>query len=212
MYQCMKESFAMAQKEVCTALPDVRFSGSTCVSVLTYGKKIFIANVGDSRAIIARSQSTEVTADALTNDHKPDDPNEAKVIISCNGRIDSYRDQNGNPLGPLRVWLKNEDIPGLAMTRSFGDQVAARVGVNAVPEMGELELTKEDKFIVLASDGIWEFLKNIDVARIIHPFYLKKNAEGAAESLVREAFKRWKKEEDVIDDITCIVIFLDVKV
>ena len=78
--------------------------------------------------------------------------------------------------------------------------------------MGELELTKEDKFIVLASDGIWEFLKNIDVARIIHPFYLKKNAEGAAESLVREAFKRWKKEEDVIDDITCIVIFLDVKV
>lgn len=97
------------------------------------------------------------------------------------------------------------------MTRSFGDQVAARVGVNAVPELGELDLNKDDKFIVLASDGIWEFLKNIDVARIIYPFYLKKNAEGAAESLVREAFKRWKKEEDVIDDITCIVIFLDVK-
>jgi serine/threonine protein phosphatase PrpC len=73
-------------------------------------------------------------------------------------------------------------------------------------------ITSYIKFIVLASDGIWEFLKNIDVARIIHPFYLKKNAEGAAESLVREAFKRWKKEEDVIDDITCIVIFLDVKI
>lgn len=152
-----------------------------------------------------------MTAEPLTNDHKPDDKDEAAVILANNGRIDSYRDGNGNPLGPLRVWLKNEDIPGLAMTRSFGDQVAARVGVNAVPEMGELELTKDDKFIVLASDGIWEFLKNIDVARIIHPFYLKKNAEGAAESLVREAFKRWKKEEDVIDDITCIVIFLDVK-
>ena len=89
--------------------------------------------------------------------------------------------------------------------------MAARVGVNAVPELGELELTKDDRFIVLASDGVWEFLNNIDVARIIHPFYLKKNAEGAAESLVRESFKRWKKEEDVIDDIPCIVIFLDVK-
>ena len=184
------------------------------MSILTYGRKIFIANVGDSRAIIARALPADpqaVSADALTNDHKPDDKDEAAVIIANNGRIDSYRDAQGNPLGPLRVWLKTEDIPGLAMTRSFGDQVAARVGVNAVPEMGELELSKDDKFIVLASDGIWEFLKNIDVARIIHPFYLKKNAEGAAESLVREAFKRWKKEEDVIDDITCIVIFLDVK-
>lgn len=184
------------------------------MSLLTYGRRIYLANVGDSRAIIARAgslPSSEIASDALTNDHKPDDKDEAAVIVANNGRIDSYRDANGNPLGPLRVWLKNEDIPGLAMTRSFGDQVAARVGVNAVPELGELDLNKDDKFIVLASDGIWEFLKNIDVARIIYPFYLKKNAEGAAESLVREAFKRWKKEEDVIDDITCIVIFLDVK-
>jgi hypothetical protein len=40
---------------------------------------------------------------------------------------------------------------------------------------------------------------------------LKKNAEGAAECLVRESFKKWKKEEESIDDITCIVIFLDIK-
>jgi serine/threonine protein phosphatase PrpC len=80
--------------------------------------------VGDSRAIIARCgglPGTEVTAEPLTNDHKPDDKNEAAVILANNGRIDSYRDGNGNPLGPLRVWLKSEDIPGLAMTRSFGD-------------------------------------------------------------------------------------------
>ena len=57
------------------------------------------------------------------------------------------------------------------MTRSFGDSTAARVGVNAVPEFFDIDLTKDDKFIVLASDGIWEFLKNIDVAKIIYPFY-----------------------------------------
>lgn len=93
------------------------------MSILTYGKKIFLANVGDSRAIIARASggSDQITADALTNDHKPDCKEEAAVIIANNGRIDSYRDANGNPLGPLRVWLKTEDIPGLAMTRSFGD-------------------------------------------------------------------------------------------
>ena len=153
----------------------------------------------------------EVTCEALSRDHKPDDPLEAEVINNCGGRIDTYRDVHGNSLGPLRVWLKNEDIPGLAMTRSFGDGMAAKVGVNAIPELGEIELTSNDKYIVLASDGVWEFLKNIDVAKIIFPFYQKKNAEGAAECLVREAFKKWKKEEDSIDDITCIVIFLDVK-
>jgi serine/threonine protein phosphatase PrpC len=62
---------------------------------LTYGKKIYIANVGDSRAIIARAvggNDQQITAEQLSNDHKPDDPNEAKVILANNGRIDSYRD------------------------------------------------------------------------------------------------------------------------
>lgn len=111
----------------------------------------------------------------------------------------------------MRVWLKNEDIPGLAMSRSFGDSMACRVGVNAVPEIKEFVLTPEDKVMVLASDGVWEFLENQDVANIVYPFFLQKNAEGAAEALVRAAFKTWKREESVIDDITCIIVFLDVK-
>ena len=98
------------------------------------------------------------------------------------------------------------------MTRSFGDEVACRVGVNALPEFKEFTLQKDDKFIVLASDGVWEFLSNEQVANIIYPFFLKKNAEGAAECLVRESFKTWRREEDSIDDITCIVIFLDIKI
>jgi len=148
---------------------------------------------------------------ALTRDHKPDDKDEAQRILDNNGRIDSFRDQNNQPLGPLRVWLKNEDVPGLAMTRSFGDSVSHSVGCNALPEMGEYTFSKEDKVVVIASDGVWEFLENIDVAKIVYPYYLQKNAEGAAENLVRASFKRWRKEESVVDDITCIVIFLDVK-
>jgi serine/threonine protein phosphatase PrpC len=147
----------------------------------------------------------------LTRDHKPDDPEEMEMILKAGGRIDSYRDHAGNKVGPERVWLKTEDIPGLAMSRSFGDQVATRVGVNAVPELGNIRLMPEDKVIVIASDGVWEFLENQDVANIVYPFFLQKNAEGAAENLVRAAFKQWKREENVIDDITCIVIFLDIK-
>ena len=163
--------------------------------------------VSDATAI----NTVGCTARPLSRDHKPDDPDEAKVILGSNGRIDSYRDQLGNQIGPMRVWLKNEDIPGLAMTRSFGDSMACRVGVNAVPEIKEFVLTTEDKVMVLASDGVWEFLQNQEVANIVYPFFLQKNAEGAAEALVRAAFKRWKREESVIDDITCIIVFLDVK-
>ena len=44
-------------------------------------------------------------------------------------------DQNREPIGPLRVWLKYDDVPGLAMTRSMGDSVAAKAGVIAEPEI-----------------------------------------------------------------------------
>ena len=47
---------------------------------------------------------------------------------------------NGNPLGPARVWLKNNNVPGLAMARAFGDSVAGRVGVIAEPGMASLFL------------------------------------------------------------------------
>lgn len=142
-------------------ISDVRFSGSTCVSVLTYGRKLFVANVGDSRAIVIRqAPDNTCTCYPISRDHKPDDPEESKVILANNGRIDSYRDQLGNQIGPMRVWLKHEDTPGLAMSRSFGDSMACRAGVHAVPEVKTFELSTDDKIIVLASDGVWEFLEN----------------------------------------------------
>lgn len=91
--------------------------------------------------------------------------------MANNGRVDSYRDQLGNQIGPMRVWLKHEDIPGLAMSRSFGDSTAARVGVNAIPEVKVFDMTPDDKIIVLASDGVWEFLDNQVVANIVFPFF-----------------------------------------
>lgn len=98
------------------------------------------------------------------------------------------------------------------MTRSFGDEVASRVGVTAEPEILELDLSPEDKFIVLASDGVWEFLSNDQIAKIVMPYFECKNAEKAAEAVVRESYLKWKEEEDdIIDDITCVIIFLDVK-
>lgn len=76
------------------------------------------------------------------------------------GRIQAFSDSNGNPVGPPRVWLPQDDIPGLAMSRSLGDRMAHSVGVSCEPEISSLMLSEEDKILILASDGVWEFLSN----------------------------------------------------
>jgi serine/threonine protein phosphatase PrpC len=63
--------------------------------------------------------------------------------------------------------------------------------------------------MVIASDGVWEFLSNEQVANIVQPFYNQGHAEQAANCIVRESANQWKQREDVIDDITCVVVFLD---
>ena len=93
----------------------------------------------------------------------------------------------GNNLVPPRVWLKNENVPGLAMSRAFGDGVAVKAGVTSIPEIREFEPNEHDKFIVIGSDGVWEFISNEGVVEIIADFYEKGDIEGACEALMEEA-------------------------
>ncbi len=97
------------------------------------------------------------------------------------------------------------------MSRSMGDRVAHSVGVSCEAEVTELDLKQNDKVIVIASDGVWEFLSNEKIASIVYPYFAKGAPEAAANHVVKLAHKTWQKEEEVIDDITIIVIFLDVK-
>lgn len=69
----------------------------------------------------------------LTRDHKPNEKDEAARIKKKGGRIQPFKDDDGEFIGPPRVWLKDEEIPGLAMSRSFGDKFASSVGVVAEP-------------------------------------------------------------------------------
>ena len=190
---------------------DVNFSGSTFVSVLIRGKKLWCANVGDSRAFIARQlpdnyqsyknirakpSGNHWMSIALSRDHKPNEGDESARIAKHGGRVEAYQDEHGNPFGPARVWLKNQNIPGLAMSRSFGDRVAASVGVIAEPEILEFEVGAEDKFIVVGSDGIFEFLSNEDVLKIVVPYWRINDINGACEVLAKEAKYRWMKVRD----------------
>ena len=77
--------------------------------------------------------------------------------------------------------------------------------------MKQLDLEASDKFIVIASDGVWEFLSNEMIARIVWPYYIKNSPEQAGNAVVRASAQKWKENDTVIDDITCVIIFLEVE-
>lgn len=62
-------------------------------------------------------------------------------------------------------------MQGLAMSRSMGDNVSKPYGVTHKPEITSVQIDKRDKFILLASDGVWEFITNQEVLQLIVPYY-----------------------------------------
>ena len=182
---------------------DANFSGTTCVMVLQVGEKILCANVGDSRAIMVKENNKIIP---LSIDQKPDDPEEAKRIVENGGEISQF-EEDGEKSGPFRVWKKGEEYPGIAMSRSIGDFIATTLGVVPVPKFLDEKIDNDTKFIVVASDGVWEFLENQKVADIVMPFYKKNDPDGACKALIKESTEWWNKEDVVVDDITAIVVF-----
>jgi len=56
------------------------------------------------------------------------------------GRVDCFKDDENNDIGPHRVWLRDQNLPGLAMSRSIGDLVAESVGVSYTPDIKKFNI------------------------------------------------------------------------
>ena len=95
------------------------------------------------------------------------------------------------------------------MTRSFGDELAHKIGVIVEPEIKEYVFLSEDKFFVIGSDGLWEYISSEECVNIVKDFYLKNDIDGAIKYLYKESSKRWIMQQDVIDDITIIIVFMN---
>ena len=188
------------------------FSGTTCVSLIYTPIKLICANIGDSRAVIGRydKNNKRWISINLSRDHKPTEEDEARRILKKGGRIKPFLDEEtGAEVGPPRVWVRDDEVPGLAMTRSFGDRVAAIAGTICVPEIKEYAFHEGDKFVILASDGVWEFISSEECINIIGKFYENNEIVECCDFLYEESRKRWLKEEDVVDDITMLLMFFD---
>ena len=207
-YDILKRAFRHAERDIGKNSDiDANFSGTTCVMVFQIGEKLICANVGDSRAIIVKgTNDNDLNIKPLSIDQKPDDPEESKRIVENGGEISQY-EEDGEKSGPFRVWKKGEVYPGIAMSRSIGDLIASTLGVIPEPKFIEDKVDKDTKFIVIASDGVWEFLDNKAVTNIVMPFYNKNDPDGACKALIKESTEWWNKEDIVVDDITVIVVF-----
>ena len=64
---------------------------------------------------------------------------------------------------------------------------------------------------MIASDGIWEFITNEKCVEIVSKYWMLDDADGACKELTELAIEHWKREDEVIDDITLYVIFLNVQ-
>ena len=170
--------------------------------IIQIGNHIISANVGDSRAIMVTKKGLV----PLSVDQKPNDPEEAKRITKSGGEIAQY-EEDGEKSGPFRVWQKGQPYPGIAMSRSIGDFIASSLGVISEPVITEFELTEDTKFLVLASDGVWEFLDSNKVMNMVLPYYEKNDPDNACKLLIKESTTWWENEDVVIDDITSIVVF-----
>lgn len=201
-----KDSIAKVEHQVIRNFRiDTEFSGTTLTMVIIRSNKVFGVNIGDSRAIIGKEEDGVLLSEAFTEDHKPDLPKEKARILASGGRVFAVEYDDGID-GPARVWLGHMDVPGLAMSRSLGDAVAHTAGVISEPEFTERELDPNvDRFLVIATDGLWEFCLNEEVVEMTDA---TKGPGEAVDALVREANNRWMLEEQVIDDTTVIVAYL----
>ncbi|KAE9599239.1 hypothetical protein Lal_00043952 [Lupinus albus] len=178
-------------------------SGSTALTIIKQGEHLIIANVGDSRAVLATTSiDGTLISLQLTTDMKPNLPKEAERIMQSRGRVFCMEDEPG----VYRVWMPNGKTPGLALSRAFGDYCVKDFGLISVPDVTQRKLTTTDQFVILASDGVWDVMSNEEAVKIVSSTLHK---EKAAKKLVKWAMHEWKRKKRgiAIDDISAICLF-----
>jgi len=146
--------------------------------------KVFVANAGDSRAVVVKRSGR---VQPLTEDHKPNRPDEMARIRAAGGTVQFFG-----------VWR----VQGvLAVSRAIGDRMLKPYVISS-PEVTQYCVTPHDQYLVLATDGLWDVLSSTEVASVLS--CLPDNSAGAAaQLLVKEALTRGST-----DNITALVVDL----
>ena len=164
-------------------------SGCTCLSLLQTENVIICGNVGDSRAVVGRHVNGVWSAYQLSTDH----------------RVDSTVDRIcvGEETGDMQCVYQNRQkvVPGLVLTRSLGDSIAAKMGVSSTPTIELFNPSASDKFVIFATRGLWEVMSNLEIVTFVGEMYTQE-PQNVAERLTNEAQRRWRDRGDRVEDVT----------
>ncbi|KAM1238700.1 hypothetical protein ACFX2I_039377 [Malus domestica] len=172
--------------------------GATAVCVWILGKTVFVANIGDTKAVVARSSPVEglqngsneacpLKAIVLTREHKAIYAQERARIQKAGGNVSS----NGRLQGRLEV------------SRAFGDRQFKKVGVIATPDIHSFDLTEREHFIILGCDGLWGVIGPSDAVDFVQKL-LKEGLPVA--TISRRLVKEAVRERRCKDNCTAIII------
>ena len=187
---------------------DIDYSGTTLCSGIIIGDKLNIFNIGDSTVILGifNNKGNTWRSKVLSINHKPDLPKENKRILQCNGKVEKlkFKNSSNEEYGPYRVLEKDSDtLPGLAMSRSIGDEKSKKLGVVYEPDLFVYNLGSIHRIIIVGSDGLWDLISYAQAIEIAGKIYDEgKKAEDAVHNLMEiakynynENIKRIRKEK-----------------
>ena len=159
---------------------DSEHTGSTATILLFQDNIVYCANVGDSTAFIVYDNFIK----KISIDHKCTDPKEEERILLNGGKI-----------------TKNRVMGQLVLSRCLGDLYCKKYGVSNIPDISVNKLEGNVKYVVVASDGVWDVVKENELLQLSKN---RKNAEGFCKDLVKLAI-----DKDTKDNVSCIVISFD---
>ncbi|KAG1679125.1 hypothetical protein FOA52_000480 [Chlamydomonas sp. UWO 241] len=188
----LRRAFQETDSLVCAADAG---AGSTAVTAVICRSTLWVASVGDSRAVLCRGGA----AVALTEDHKPEREDEAARVQAAGGRILFNR---GARVGGV-----------LAMTRALGDHHLRCSGVVAEPDVSVTARDRvHDEFLLLASDGLWDVMSNQEAVNLASRCLERAAARGAKRSaacrVASTVLSRAALERGSRDNVTVAVVDL----
>nr|CAB3485842.1 unnamed protein product [Digitaria exilis] len=193
--RAITKAYEKTDQAILSHTPDLGQGGSTAVTaILVNGRKLWVANVGDSRAVLLKGGKPI----QMSIDH---DPNVERSVIESRGGFVSNMPGTERLLG---------DVPRvcgqLAVSRAFGDRNLKSL-LRSEPDIKVEDIDHTAELLVLASDGLWKVrlaviskfvMNNQEVVDLAKRY---KDPYAAARHLTAEAVKRESK-----DDISCIVV------
>jgi serine/threonine protein phosphatase PrpC len=132
---------------------DTLLSGTTATLLIQTPKKLYIAWIGDSMVTLW-GNGREKTRNLFVTDvsHSPELPAEKYRIYDNRGEIRETND------GKQRIFLRARMYPGLKVSRTIGDLIPHQIGVISQPQFKTVELTNNDKYFIMGTDGLWEMM------------------------------------------------------